>query len=345
MNLKKLRTYPLDKCYAIAEICYHGEPHFVVAAEKVDKCLLFTREGELVDTIWEGPGGTMSIVPLPSDPGSFLATQRMYSPNDAQDAVIVAVSPKEGGGWMVNEIAKVPFAHRFDLLSTPAGKYLVVATIKGGHSHTDDWSTPGQFLVAPFEGLDTDTPLRFSVVMDDVFHNHGYLRRQSADGDYAVISGDQGVFAIYPPKEESGSWVVKQLLAEGVSDMAFVDFDGDGNEEMITICPFHGDTIRIYKDIGKDLLEQVWELPEKREFSHSIHAGTVGGKPIAIIGHRKGPSRDLMGFSYDGTGYRMEILDKDCGSTNILLHEQDGAYTLVSTNREINEIAFYRLEV
>jgi len=345
MNLKKIGTFPLDKCYAIAELTYNGQPHFVVAAEKVDKCLLFDLEGNLVDTIWEGPGGTMSIVPIPSLPGSFLATQQMYSPNDAQNAKIVLVSPKEHGGWSVHEVAKIPFAHRFDLLSCPSGEYLVVATIKSGHLYKNDWSTPGQFLVSQFTVPEMKDTLNFSVVLDGVFHNHGYLHRQDADGDYAVISGDEGVFEIHPPKEAGKSWTITKLLDDGISDMAFVDFDGDGKEEMIAISPFHGDTIRVYKDMGQRYLRQVWELPEKREFAHSIFAGTIGGKAIAIIGHRKGPSRDLMGFTYDRAGYRMEILEKDCGSTNVLLHEDDRGVTLVSANREINEIAFYRMEL
>jgi hypothetical protein len=345
MKLVKKKTYPMEKCYAITPLEYNGSRHIVVAAEKTDACVLFDEEGNYEDTIWTEPGGTMSLVQWPLSNGVFLASQRMYSPNDSKDAEIVMVSPNSNGGWSVNTLVKIPFVHRFDVLTVGTKRYLLASTIKSGHKYKEDWSSPGQVLVAelPFE-ITADVTLDFTIIKDGLLKNHGYCRMKDSDGDYSVISAENGVYSVKPPTSRKPDWEVKLLLKEPISDIAFVDFDGDGKDEMITLSPFHGDTIRIHHE-NENGYEVIYEYPYKVGFVHSLWAGIMEGKPYAIIGHRKGDSRDLLGFSYHEGTFKVDILDKDVGSTNVLHYECRGQHRLVSTNREINEIAFYDIEV
>lgn len=340
MELILEQSHALDKCYALATLHYQGKRHFVVAAEKQGKCLLFDVYGNQVDTIWEEPGGTMSLVPVQGKDGWFLATQRMYSPNDALDASIVLVRPGSDGTWNVVKIADVPFAHRFDIVQSENTSFLVVCTIKSGHDYKDDWTHPGQILACElpkdWSWVEEGPALSFTVVAEDLYHNHGYWRGNA----HFVVGSDNGVFKIAPPSKQVPDWQITQLLDEAISDIAFVDFDGDGIDEMITLSPFHGDTIRIYSLLD-NRYQLKYEYPEKVPFVHSIWAGYLGTKPYAIIGHRQG-KRDILGFSYDGT-YQTEILVPNAGSTNILCYERDDKYYLLSANREINTIAFYRI--
>lgn len=81
---------------------------------------------------------------------------------------------------------------------------------------------------------------------------------------------------------------------DAASDAVLMDLNGDGEEELCAIAPFHGDTVNIYeKKNGK--FELAYTHPEKLEFLHAIFGGTICGKPTWIIGNRKG-DRLLMAF-------------------------------------------------
>ncbi|QTQ16831.1 hypothetical protein [Treponema parvum] len=343
MKAIKKAVYPMQKCYSIAQIQHNDKPYIAVAAEKEDDCLLFTPEGKFVETIWKGPSGTMSIVPLQGENGAFLATKKMFSPNNADEACIVLVRPT-AQGWKEKTLIKIPYAHRFDVLESDGKRYLVCATIKKTKEYEDDWRFPGQYLACELPPEPENADLKLQVIVDGLLKNHGYIRRHDKNGDYSVISSATGIFEIHPPTDKNSEWSVEKLLDEETSDMAFADFDGDGQDEMVTLSPFHGNTVKFFKkqDAGCSW-KCVYEFPKKLEFVHAIWAGTVKGKQVAVIGHRKGESRDLYVFSYDN-GYRAEVLDKDCGSTNVLVYNFMGKDRIVSANREINEIAFYEFE-
>lgn len=64
-----------------------------------------------------------------------------------------------------------------------------------------------------------------------------------------------------------------------------------------------------------------------------------------IIGHRKG-ERNLLLFTWEQEKgqYQVEILDRDCGLANVFKYERGTEEVLISTNREIDEVAMYTFE-
>lgn len=342
MILREIATHHLEKCYSINAITIDSHEYIVVAAEKVNKCLLFDQSGTLVDTIWEEPGGTMSIVPLPGLNGAFLASQQMYSPNDSEKAKIVLVEGRPGGPWTIMPYLQIPFIHRFDLLKTPQRTYFIGATIKDGHQYKDDWSKPGKIWVGEL-GDDPRTPPILDEYLSGLTRNHGFFTCSGPDGDHAVISADEGVFAIFPPKEPGGKWSHTQLLDTPISDILFVDFDGDGEDEMLAISPFHGEHVSIYKIID-GRYQQIYHHHAPLPFAHALCSVTVAGKHVAFLGHRKGDSRDLYAITWDKGKYHFDRMLTDVGSTNLFGYSKDGEQYLVSANREIDQVGFYRIE-
>ena len=138
MKVNKIKTHELEKCYSICPLTYNGTEHMLVAAEKVNKCLLFDLDGNLEETVWDEPGGVMTMVQIPGSNGEFLATHKFYSPNDSKEAKIILASPKGKNDWVVKTIVDLPFVHRFDILTRGGVNYIIACALKSGHEFKDD---------------------------------------------------------------------------------------------------------------------------------------------------------------------------------------------------------------
>lgn len=347
MHVEKEIIGNLEKCYSIAPLYYKGKNHILVAAEKKNACLMFDLAGNFEETIWEEPGGTMSMVQVPNSDGVFLATHQFYSPNDSKEAKIVYVTPKNGK-WEVQVLAELPFVHRFGIISRNNVNYLIACTLKSGHSYKDDWSSPGKVYVCQLpEDLSVFSEkkqINLEVIKENMLKNHGYYQVNRNGIESAVISCEEGVFLFAPPENSGETWQIEELISEPASDGVLLDLDGDGEEELIVISPFHGDNIYIYKRINNQF-KKIYTFPEKLEFSHAIYGGDLNGKPAVVIGHRKG-ARNLLSIFWNEVTNRFEsiYIDQDCGSTNVFHYIYEERDIIISANREKNEIARYVIQ-
>lgn len=344
MKLNKVATHKLEKCYSITTLEMDGDINLLVAAEKTDSCLLFSEDCKLKTTVWDGPGGVMTMCQIPGSEGEFLATQKFYSPNDSKEAVLVHASPDGNGGFKIKTVADLPFVHRFDILISEGVKYIIACTLKSGHKEKDDWSSPGKIVVCKLPDFSTfadEDRLQFTAVCEGVLKNHGYCRRYDGENTYSVVGSESGIFEVKPP-QNGNDWQVKKICEDKASDMAFADVNGDGVAEMITISDFHGEKISIYEKTENGYAV-AWKYEKELPFAHSIFGGNVKGKECFIIGNRGG-EKDITAFYYDGE-YKAELLDTNAGSANVLLWKNNKKTMLISTNREIDEIAFYDIEV
>ncbi len=346
MKANKKVIGELEKCYSLAMLHYQNKDHFLVAAEKVNKCYLYDLAGSQEETVWEEPGGVMTMVQVPGTDGQFLATRKFYSPNDSKEASIVVVTPKGKNDWEVRTLTDLPFVHRFDIVTSGGVNYLIACALKSDHEYKEDWRFPGKVFAAvlpdDLSGFNDDHQLELTVLKEDMLKNHGYYRHQdAADRTSSIISCDSGVYQFIPPEQAGGIWKIEQLTADAASDALLLDLNGDGREELCTIAPFHGDTVKIYEKKSGGF-ELAYTYPEKLEFLHAIFGGEVLGKPVWILGHRKG-ERYLLAFTYENGSYGAQTLDQGCGAANVLHYTYEGKDVLIATNREINEIARYEL--
>ena len=344
MTFEKKVISDLTLCYCVAPLTYRGKQHFLVASEKEFPCLLFDAQGNLVDKIWDGPGGTMSMQQVPGTDGVFLAIHKFYSPNNSKEAKIVLVWP-EKDGWKVRTLVDLPYVHRFDILSRDGVNYLIAGCLKSGYEYKDDWRFPGRVCVCELPEdlphLPESTLLRMTELKGGMLKNHGYCRSVKDGVMTGIVTCEEGVFRFTPPALD-GAWRIEQLIGDPASDAVFADMDGDGREELLTISPFHGDTLRVYRwENGS--YHPVWQYAQPVPFAHAICAAAIGGKPCVIIGHRKGTG-DLLLLSYEAGQYQVEIIDRDVGTANVLHDVVDGNHVLLAANREINEVAYYTMK-
>lgn len=347
MNVEKKVIGHLTKCYSIAPLHYQGRDHLLVAAEKQDRCILFDMDGNEEDTLWTEPGGVMTMQQVPGTDGQFLATHKFYSPNDSKEAKIIVVTPKGKGNWERRTLLDLPFVHRFGIFERNGVRYLIACALKSGHEYKDDWSMPGKVFACELpevlSGFDDEHQLKMEVIKDGMLKNHGFTTVQENGVTSAVVSCDNGIFLFTPPAARGGKWEIEELLNEPGSDAVLVDLDGCGEKELTVISPFHGQFITIWKkQNGK--FAKAYEYEKPAEFSHSIFGGLLCGKPAVVIGHRKG-ERDLLLFTWNEEkhAFQSEVLDHDCGSANVYHYVYGGKDHILSTNREIDEIAVYTL--
>lgn len=336
----------LEKCYSIAPLKYQGRQHILVAAEKQNRCILFDAEGKEEETVWEGPGGVMTMVQAPGRDGQFLATHRFYSPNDSKEAKIVIATADGKGSWEIRTLVDLPFVHRFDILSSGEENYLIACTLKSGHEYKDDWTTPGKVYAAKLPsdlaGFDDAHQLELTVLKDGMLKNHGYYKVEEDGKVSSLVCSENGVFRFFPPKTEDGKWREEQLLDVPASDATMADLDGDGEMELVVLSPFHGDEVSVYKKT-EDGYEKVYQYPEKAEFLHAIWSGKLSGKTVVVLGHRKG-ARRLFALLWADGHYSFKTIDDDCGPANAFGYTYEGRDYLVATNREINQIAMYTFD-
>lgn len=335
----------LKKCYSIAPLFYQGKDHFLVAAEKQDPCYLFDMDGNMVDKLWDKPGGVMNMVQVPGTDGQFLATWKFYSPNDSKEACIVVVTPKTEGLWEVRTLVSLPHVHRFDLLERNGQVYLIACTLKSGHSHPDDWSMPGKVYVAKLPAdlscFDEENQLQLTVLKDQMLKNHGYYRVYDMGIPAAVVSCSKGVFEFLPPEPDTEEWEIRQLLDTPASDAVLVDLDEDGEDELCVLSPFHGEKISIYKKCFGAYMK-VYEYPEDMEFLHAIYGGEICGRPGFVTGNRKGKRRLLLfRWSSEAGTYTCDVIDEGRGPANVFHYMHGGKDVLIAANRETDEIAMY----
>ncbi len=351
MKVEKKVIANLNKCYSIAELEYKGDHCFLVAAEKQDPCYLFNEAGEKIDTVWDGPGGVMTMAQVPGTDGVFLATRKFYSPNDSLEAEIIVVKPG-ANGWETYTLCKAPFVHRFGILERGGAQYLLVCCLKTGHEYKNDWRSYGAcfgaVLPKDLEQFNGDKNLELTLIKDGMLKNHGYCKINKGGYEAGLVGCEQGTFLFEPPAVLGADWSVTKIHDLPSSDSVLIDFDGDGQLELGCIAPFHGNSLTIYHlDEHGNYVPQ-WKYAAKEADTEMIHATwacEIGGKQSWVVGWRKG-TKDTIVITWDAEegNYKTEFLDQNTGCANALhFKNKDGKDIVIGANREIDEIAMYTL--
>ena len=339
MKISKKLLARLPGVYALRWVRHARGLSLLAATEEEGPCLRVSADDGKVEVMSCGPGGVMSLASVPGDPGMLVGIEKFYPVfrSEAAGLFLMDLDSRER-----RRFADLPFVHRCDFLRTPSGAgYLVAATLCGGKTSMDDWSSPGAVYGGVFNPRD-EVPWRPVKIMDGLHKNHGMFIDCHKGASTAFVSGSEGIFSLCPPLTPDGGWQVKRIVDHEASDMVFADLNSDGVDELVAIEPFHGDGLGIYGFKGGR-----WECLRRIEgsFIHALWAGSCGGCPGIIAGNRGG-GKELVYHRFrsrDSWDTEPVVLDEGVGAANVAVISDDNSLTVASANHATGEIYQYEI--
>jgi len=340
MRFEKIKLDDMERCYAASVIHRQGKPYAVFASESIDgPCYAYTGENfREKEVIWEKAGGTMSIVQIPGRDGEFIAVQRFF-PGFQSAAAKLVWGKRNSSGWDVKDLVNLPYVHRFDLFTVEDEIYLFAAILCGSKKDREDWSDPGRIIVGKLPAA-VDGGIEFREISGGQTKNHGYCRSRWQGGEAAFWSSDSGLYAAAAPLKKDGEWRITKLIDRPISDVALCDLDGCGDDEIITIEPFHGNQFVVNKKTAKGY-EIVWKYPREIDFAHTVVGCGLLGKP-AVVGGIRRKNCELFVLLYDKEkGFFTELVEEGAGTSNAAVANINGNDMIFAANHTKNEAAVY----
>lgn len=337
MKIEKKKLADMKRCYCASNLPMHGKNHLLFASEDPNVgCFMFYGDHfEQKEIVWEKPGGCMSIIPIPGKEGEFLAVQEFYlkvSPSLAK--LVWGKYTKDG--FLCKDVLQLPYLHRFDIYHKNGVNYFIGATIASSKENKEDWSVPGRIYVGvlpehPEEGL------QIEVLVDGLYRNHGYWRDPQEAGGY--FGSDQGILKVTPPDTLGGAWKSECILKGNIGEIATIDIDQDGVPEIMTIEPFHGTEIKIYKKV-KENYQVVYQYDHEIEFAHTLVSGTLQGVPTFLAGVRR-KEAELFYVQYIDGHFVTKVIETGGGPANLAIAHEKEQDLIIAANHTKNEACVY----
>ncbi|HBC2030635.1 TPA: hypothetical protein I9Z65_002115 [Clostridium perfringens] len=340
MKIEKKFLTDLHRCYATSSTVIDGDRKILIATEGEGPCFMYEGDDFKQSTVWDGPGGTMSIIPIPGKNGDFLVVQRFFPTFQSEDAEIVW-GRYENGKWEIKTLFKLPYLHRFDILEANGKLYFLGAVLCNSKQFKDDWSDPGKIYVGEIPE-DLNKPIELKVIKEGLTKNHGYCRAYHNGKMVGLVTSQEGVFRVTPPQSDDEEWTVEKIMDRPTSDVAVVDIDEDGEDELVTIEEFHGKHFRINKKYG-DEYKIIYEYPKEMDFGHVVWGGKLRGVPTIIGGYRR-CDKDLFYIQCtdkEKLEFETVVIESGVGPSNVAVLNEDDRDIIISANRELGQAALY----
>lgn len=341
MNFKHKKLDDMYRAYAATVLEIDGEKACLVASEEVGHpCYMYTgSEFENKEVVWQEGGGCMSIIQIPGKENEFLAVMDFYLKVSPSKSKLVWGKYSKETGWVIKDVVYLPFLHRFDIYTVEGQNYVVAATIADDKDHKEDWTRPGSI----YKGVLPDNPtegIDFEQLGTGYYRNHGYYKVERDNQIHGYFTSDQGIIRLTPKSKDN--WEIEHVLDGMIGEVALMDVDGDGVDELMTIEPFHGDSIKIYKQTDTGYKE-VFKYPYEVDFAHTLVGNTLNGKPCFVGGVRRVNS-ELFVITYEDDDYKVQLVDEGAGPSNLMVGHSNGQDFIISANHTRNESAIYFLE-
>lgn len=324
-----------------------GKFAFVGSESKGGESKVIPLDGGEPATVTTAVGGMMHILPAPGLEGRYVAAMGMYAPFVGQNAGIYMLRAGDAAtdAWQVEKLFDLPFAHRLGFTRVGGKDYFFAATVSAHKENPDDWSRPGQLFVLDFGQAMKSGSWKPELITNQILRNHGMWAGTLDGRDVLLLSGAEGVFKIVVDGSAASGFGLKKLITSEVSEMVAADVDGDGRDELVTLEPFHGNRMRVYKQGGNDEWESAWETNDL-SFAHGLNVIPCGVGQVVVAGSRR-EGKELHAFHFPwlpGEPRRFTV-DSDVGPTQIepITGGSDGVARFVSCNQAAGEVSRYEL--
>ena len=346
MQVERKTLITLESAYAVTAGKFAGQTVLFAGSEGKGGATLMFRGPEWTSSkIANGPGGNMAVIPMPrfsGIPNSLLIIDGFFPifQSEGAGASLYSGAPDSSEPWRRQRLFDLPFLHRMDLVF-PAGRPTVIAAaLCGKKEFRDDWSSPG--AVYAVEIGDEGSSCRVGKpILDGITKNHGMFLQRKKERVEVFVSGEEGVFSIRVPKAGEG-WHPEKILDTATGDVVLNDLDGDGQEEILAIQPFHGDTACVYKKADREW-RPVWRAA--LDFGHVAWAGKIRGHKSIILGSRAGKKELSLYLLKDPSRWEFDriILDEGKGAANIAVVNEADRDLVFASNVAVGEVALYEV--
>lgn len=282
----------------------------------------------------------MSLIPVPGRVDLLVSVMGLFPPFIGQEAGVYR-HQRQGESWEVTKMLSLPFAHRCEILHKGGVNYLFTSTVSRNKREPSDWSRPGEVFLTILSHHPCEPVWEAERVFSDLFRNHGMLKTVRAGEEVLCISGAEGIFTLSPG--QASEVTIDRLFDREVSEFAFIDINGDGVDELVTIEPFHGDCLNVYR-LSSGSWERIYDAP--LSFGHGLSAGWLAGRPVIVAGSRRGEaSLDMWhaGGKAEGAIERL-CIEPETGTTQTQLFHHAGRDYILSANQLKSEVALYYLK-
>ena len=332
---KKKKILDIEAVYT-ANAFQNEAGHYIGAgSETRDEVYLYDLARSECSPIPRQPGGMMSFVPIPGKRDLFVSVMGLFPPFIGKEAGVYLHSRMETN-WESGMALALPFAHRCETLKAGDRDYLIVSTVSKEKSNASDWSQPGEIYVVDLENCEFKK-WKANLIDNSITRNHGMLKICRNGQEHLYVCGAEGIFSIRMDGED---WLLENVFDSEVSEMAFEDLNGDGQDELITIEPFHGNTLNVYQQKG---LQWIKRFSDSLSFGHGLSAGVFRSEPSIVVGNR-GESMALERFIVNDlkTGEtERQVIEEGVAPTQTQVFTFDSTDYILSANQNKNEVALY----
>jgi len=339
MRFERRSLFTFNMPYALGTMELDGQRCVVAATEDHGPVVISAPPYESARVLVDGPGGCMSLVPHSGVAGELFAIMGCFLGYNFHGGALYRITAAGSGApGKAEKVVDLPFGHRMEVVDRDGVATMVLANLSALKDTPQDWSRPGAVYSLGLEGREA---AGLQLVLPDIHKNHGFLKTKFLGRPSVLISGTEGVFSL--DVGPGVPWEFRQVLDHEVSEIAVFDLDGDGVDELITIEPFHGNVLAIYRHSPQGW-SRVWE--GELNYGHCVLANTILGRPSVLVSNRAG-DKDLLLFQFpsggDLTRPQRTVIDAGVGAANLLVVHGDKEL-IFTTNQAQGELVRYQVE-